>query len=166
MAHEPEKRAIVRACYVHQRQPLEVASDKAEVSMRTAGRWKAEAKADGDDWDAARAAKHLASEGTKAVALSVLEDFINQLQSTMSSLRDSKDLPPLDKAKALATLADAYAKMLAALGRTLPEISRLAIAMDVIRILREVAQRDQPEHLDALAAILDASGPDLAKAFG
>ena len=71
MAKSPEAKAAVRAAYVHRKLPLAqcVKGLRPRVSEHTARRWKASAKNEGDDWDRARAASHLAGQGAEAVHL-------------------------------------------------------------------------------------------------
>jgi hypothetical protein len=165
MAHLPEKRAVVRAAYVHERRPIEAAAEKADVSERTASRWKADAKAEGDDWDRARTATHLAGEGFEAVIQSVLEDYLMIHQSTVRGIRDGSDLSPLQKAEVLSRLADAWTKTMAAAGKASPALSRLAVANEVLRLMGEFVRKRFPKHGAAFVEVLEPFAEALAQHF-
>jgi hypothetical protein len=166
MAHAPEKRAIVRAAYVHERLPIEEAATKADVSERTASRWKADAREENDDWDRARAAKHMVGEGFQSVIQAVLEDFVEMYQGTLKSVRETPDLPPLTKAEDMSRLADAFTKTMAAAGKAAPELSRLAIANEVLRLQGEYVKKFFPRHGHAFVEVLGPFAEALAQHFG
>jgi hypothetical protein len=166
MAHAPEKRALVRAAYVHERVPIEAAADRADIAARTAARWKAEAKAAGDDWDRSRAAAHMAGEGFQAIVQSMLEDFVSLHRSTMQQVRDADNIGPLAKAEALSRLADAFTKTMGAAAKASPELSRLAIAMEVIRLFGEFVRKRFPRHAPAFVEVLEPFAEALAAQLG
>ncbi|HEV2678085.1 MAG TPA: DUF1804 family protein [Aliidongia sp.] len=166
MAHAPEKRALVRAAYVHERVPIEVAAHKAAVSMRTASRWKSEAKDEGDDWDRGRTAARMAGEGFQSIVQAMLEDFVSLHRSTMQDVRDDKEISPLAKAEALSRLADAFTKTMGAAAKASPELSRLAIAMEVIRLFGEFVRKRFPRHAPAFVEVLEPFAEALAAQLG
>ena len=74
-------------------------------------------KEKGDDWDKMRAAYTLAGGGIEDLSRAMLAGFMVQYNSTMTMLQDSstEDLPPSDRAKLLASLADAFTKTVSAM---------------------------------------------------
>jgi hypothetical protein len=166
MAHAPEKRSIVRAAYVHERLAIEDAAAKANVSERTASRWKAEAREERDDWDRARAVKHMAGEGFQAVMQAMLEDFVTQHQRTMQQLREDEGISPLVRVDVMSKLADAFTKTMAAAGKASPELSRLAIANEVLRLFGEFVRQKFPKHGHAFVEVLPPFAEALAQHFG
>jgi hypothetical protein len=166
MAHAPEKRAVVRAGYVYQRQPLPVAAASAEVSIATARRWKADAETAGDDWDRARSVASLADTGRATIVQGVIEEYLALHQSTIESLKAATDMPALDRAEALSRLADAFTKTMSAAAKSSPEMGRLAVATDVLQRLTAFVGRKAPQHAGAFLDLLEPFAAELAKSYG
>ena len=76
------------------------------------------------------------------------------------------DYSALKKVEMLTSLADAFNKTTAASRRVLPETSRLATALLVVRKLGEFIQTQHPKHLAAFAEILEPFGTIIEKEFG
>ena len=168
MAHPPEMRSKLRSLYVHKGLGLEHAAQRLSVSPRTASRWKQEAEAEGDDWDKARAAHHLAGEGAEAVSRAVLEDFLNLFQVVMGEVKGEKGskLKPIEKAEAISRLADAYTKTTRAIQRSAPELNRLAVASEVLQLLVRYIRAQAPKQAPALLEVLEPFGDELVKHYG
>lgn len=164
MAHGSEKRATLRGLYVYQRLPMEIASTKAGVPKSTANRWKAEAKAAGDDWDSVRSAVALGDENFATMGKKLLEDYLVQHQAAMDMLRDAKDMSARDRAETLASMSDSFNKTMASFRRLSPELNKQAVQLDVLRLLAGFAQRRFPRHVAALLDMLEPFGEELAKA--
>lgn len=165
MAHRPETRQQLRGLYVHKGLGLDQAARSLDVSGRTASRWKQEALSAGDDWDKARAANLLAGEGAEAVSRAVLEDFLNMFQSTLESLR-GEGLKPLEKAEAMSRLADAYTKTTKAIQRSAPELSRLAVASEVIQAFAQFIKARHPALAPALLEVLEPFSEHVVTLYG
>ena len=163
MAHAKEKRTQLRGLYVYQRLPMEAACQKLGVSRSTAGRWKQEAAASGDDWDSARAAVALGDENFQQLSKKLLEDYLVQHQATMDLLRDSPDMGPRQRAETLASMSDSFNKTMASFRRLNPELNRQAVQLDVLQRLAAFAQTRYPQHLPALAEMLEPFGAELAR---
>ena len=166
MAHPPELHAKVRASYVHDRLPLETAAEKHGIGYATARRWKSEAENDGDDWERARSAARLSGDGIRNVAQLMLEDYLTLHQATVDAVKSADNIGPLAKAEVLSRLADAFTKTMSAVGKASPELSRLAIATDVIQRLAEYTEADFPQHIAAIVEIIEPFAAELAKEFG
>ena len=166
MAHTPEKRAIVRAAYVHEMQAIEDAAAKADVSERTASRWKADAKGAGDDWDKARAARSMAGEGFQSVIQAMLEDYVTIHQSTVRQIRDDPDITAMAKVDMLSKLADAFTKTMGAAGRASPALSRLAVANEVLRLMGEFVRQKFPRFGAAFVEMLEPFAQVVSQHFG
>jgi hypothetical protein len=166
MAHGSEKIAAVRAAYVHERLPLEMAAAKAGVSPATAGRWKRAAREAGEDWDKLRAACLLAGEGVEAVARQMLADYVVQHKAMMDVISSDADLPAASKVEMLASLADSFNKTVSASKRVLPETSELATALSVLDKLGGFIRDRFPQHAQAFLEVLEPFGTEVAKLFG
>lgn len=165
MAHTPETRKSVRAAYVYQRLALEVAAASHGVSPSTAQRWRAEALRMGDDWDQARAASSLAGEGRELLARQVLEDYLRQHQAALAALDSAEAVPALARAEALSRLADSFNKIMAAHARLQPELSRLAVAMEVLQRLASFISEKYPQHAGAFLELLEPFGAELSRVY-
>ena len=165
MAHGSEKVAAVRAAYVHERLPLEIAAARAGVASGTATRWKRKAKEAGEDWDKLRAACLLAGDGVEAVARQMLADYVVQHKTLMDAI-STGDMPAAAKVDMLASLADSFNKTVAASKRVLPETSELATALSVLDKLGAFIRDRFPQHAQAFLEVLEPFGTEVAKLFG
>lgn len=165
MAHDDATRADLRRAYVYDRLDLPAAAERAGVSLSTARRWKADAEAGGDDWEKARSAARLAGDGRAAVAELILNDYLMLHQSCIEDIKSDAKIDPLKKAEVLSRLADAFTKTMNAVGKASPELSRLAVAADVIKRLADFIKRRGPSAgvLEFLDDALDDFTAELAK---
>lgn len=166
MAHDRDKRREARRRYVFDRQALSVVAIATKVSEASLRRWKADAKAAGDDWDVARSANTVAGEGLERLIVDVVQDYVVVHQATIEDLRADKALAAAEKAKILAGLADSFNKTVNAAGRVSPKISELGVAMDVLKRLGEFVLRDHPDLAPALLEILEPFGATLGEVYG
>lgn len=166
MAHGEETRRAVKAAFVFEQLSLEMAALKIGVPIATARNWKRSAKAAGDDWDKARSAQLIAGGGIEDVVRQTLAVVVQQVQATIEAIQADPNLQPSDKVKMLASLADAYNKIMAASRRLMPETDKLAVATDVARRMSEFIRANYPQHAAAFAEILGPFGEELARAYG
>jgi hypothetical protein len=166
MAHTPEKRAIVRAAYIHEQLPIEMAAEKAGVAERTAQRWKADALAEGEDWDKTRAVKHLAGQGFDNVLQSILADYLTVHQAVMKLIMEKQgEMNPLALADALASMADAFTKTMAGIGKASPKHMRLAVANEVLRLFGDFVRERHPKAAPVFIEVLPPFAEALARHF-
>lgn len=167
MAHPQNRRTALRAAYCFKAQTLEQAASMAGVSVGTARRWRTDAlRNDGDDWDKIRAASNLAGEGMEVVTRQALNDFVIQYRLLMDQISSDEIMPAADKINALSSLADSFAKTVAASKRVLPEMDRLAAALEVIRKLVDFTQRHFPHHAPVMLEILEPFGALIEREMG
>ncbi|MFN3985725.1 MAG: DUF1804 family protein [Rhodocyclaceae bacterium] len=166
MAHPDDTRRAVRAAFVFDQLGLEIAAVKCDVPVATARRWKSEARKAGDDWDKARSAQMIAGGGIEDVVRQTLAVVVQQVQATVEALQSNPDMAPGDKVQALASLADAYNKMMSASKRLMPETDKLGVAMDVIKRLLEFTRARYPSNAAGLAEMLEAFGEEVVRAYG
>ena len=163
MAHPGEKRTQLRGLYVFQRLPMETACKKLGVPRSTANRRKQEAADKGDDWDTVRAAVALGDDNFKSLSSKLLEDYLMQHQATMDLLREDKKMGPRERAETLASMSDSFNKTMASFKRLAPDLDRQAVQIDVLQRFVTFAQAKFPQHLQALAEMLEPFGEELAK---
>lgn len=166
MAHGEDRRRAVRAAYIFQQLSLEVAALKEQIPFGTARRWKREAAENGDDWDRARSAQMIAGGGIEDVVRQTLAVVVQQVQATVESIQAAPDMPPAEKVQMLASLADAYNKLMSASRRLMPETDKLAVALDVLRRLSEYSRAKYPQHARGVMELIEPFGEELAKAYG
>lgn len=166
MAYSTTRIAEARAAYVYEALHLEGISRKINIPIGTIRRWKDVAKTHGDDWDRARAAARLSKEGAEAVTAAVMEDFVLLFQSTLSDIKNSADISPLNKAEVLARLSDAYVKTMSAITRANPKLDRLGFAVDLLRDLVQFIQSHYPQHAASMEEILLPFGESIGKRYG
>lgn len=160
MAHPQEKRDALRGLYVSGSQTLENAALLCGIPQTTARAWKRAAKEKGDDWDKIRAAYTLAGHGIEDLSRAMLAGFLVQYNHTMTLLQDTRveDLMPSERAKLLASLADAFTKTVAANARVMPETSKLAVALEVLAMLGAFVKEQHPKHFAAFVEVLEPFG--------
>lgn len=166
MAHGDDVRRAVRAAYVFDQLSLEIAAVKHGIPLATVRNWKRGGKELGDDWDKARAAQMIAGGGIEDVVRQTLAIVVQQVQSTVQAIQDAPDMSPAVKVDMLASLADAYNKLIAASRRLMPETDKLAVATDVVKRMAEFVRENYPQHAPAFAEILGPFGEELARAYG
>ena len=166
MAHGQEKRTALRSGYVHDGLPLGAAAKRLGLPESTARRWKRRARKDGDDWDRARAAASLAGEGPEKMVAAILEDFIRLFQTTLEEVKKDEKMAAGEKAESLSRLADAFSKTIRSAAAAAPELSRLAVAMELLTALGDFVKERFPHHADAFTEILEPFGAELAKQYG
>ncbi len=166
MAHPQETRERLRRSYIFGQMSLEIASAQTGVAFATARRWKKEAQDAGDDWDKLRAAHIMAGGGLEDIGRAILTGLMTQYQTTLEMLTTNADLPADKRVELLASLADAFNKAVAANKKILPEVSQLAIALDVIQRLSSFVAESYPQHLAAFVEILEPFGQEMEKHYG
>lgn len=165
MAHSAQVQARLRQTYVYERQNLKQASETAGVGYETARRWKRRALEAGDDWDKARAAARLGAGGLGTLTEAVIEDFVLLFQSTISALKTGEHGTPIERAEALSRLSDAYAKTVKAAGATNPELAKLGIALDTIKLLGDFVRDRYPQHAEVFLEIMEPFGAHLSERY-
>ncbi|KQI67990.1 hypothetical protein AN189_13030 [Loktanella sp. 3ANDIMAR09] len=150
-----QTRAKARTMFVQSRLSLVVIAQQLGVSRATASRWKKAALQEGDDWDVARSAAVMAGQGHEKMVSDAVEGFAEMFQTTMSQLRTNEDMKPEDRVKLMASLADAFNKMMGAAGRASPKLSALAVATDVIQRLADFIRERFPHHGQAFEEVLE-----------
>jgi hypothetical protein len=168
MAHASEKRTQLRGLYVYKRLPMEAAcaAMRPVIPRSTGNRWKADAKAVGDDWDSARAAVALGDENFSQLSRKLLEDYLVQHQAAIDALRKDDKMTATQRATVLASMADSFHKTMASMKKLAPELNRHAVALDSLQRLANFAQQRYPRHVPALLEMLEPFGEELAKAYG
>ncbi len=156
--HDQAIRDKVRKAYVHDRLDLKAASKLADVGYPTGLRWKKSAAENGDDWDKARAASRIAAGGVGDMTTQVLEDFAIMFQATIKRLKDTENINPLDAASAIAQLSDSYTKVMKAAGGSDRKLNKLAVAMEVLKLLSEFTRENYPENVESFLVMLEPFG--------
>ncbi|MDR3351625.1 MAG: DUF1804 family protein [Zoogloeaceae bacterium] len=163
--HGEEAIRAVRAAYVFEAAALDVAAARHNIPEATARRWKTEARKAGDDWDKARAAQFMAGGGIEEVVRQTLAVVVRQVQATVEAIQNDPDMPPGDRVQNLASLADAYNKLIAASRRVMPETDRLAVAMDVLRRFAEYVSTKKPALAAEFIDMIEPFGEALEKEY-
>jgi hypothetical protein len=167
MAHPKETRLALRAAYLGGL-PIEQAATQAGVPLATARRWKAEAGAEGDDWDKFQAASLIVAGGGFDQAMGrVAAGVLLRCEALMERISSDASIDPIEATKAVGSLTDSLAKAHAAAKRLMPEADRYGVAMDVLKRLAEHAMKTKSNAFAGeLVELIEAFGPELAKALG
>lgn len=163
MAYSKDKIHEVRKLYVFNRFSLDKAADVANVSYATAQRWKKEAKKQGDDWDKLRAAHTMAQGDIEALGTQIMTNFVVTFKSAMDEIQANGQIDPEKKVKLLASVSDSYVKAVAANQKTMPEVSKLAVALQVVELLGKYIGEHKPEILTVFMEVLEPFGEMLDK---
>lgn len=165
MAIDSDLKRQARSAFIYKRRNMTQIARDLGVSDQTVRRWKKKAKADGDDWDIARAAHVIAGEGLDATITHVVEEFMLMAQHMIEELKDT-DQPLEKRVSQITSLADAMTKMTNSAGKLAPKISELGVAQDVIRRMTEFVRAEFPDHADALLEVIEPFAETLAEAYG
>lgn len=156
MAHPKETRLALRGAYLGGL-PLEQAADQAGVPVQTARRWKAEANAQGDDWDKFQRASLIVAGGGFDQAMGrVAAAVILRAEAVMDKLAESPDMDPVESAKAIGSLADSLNKAQAAARRLMPETDKLALETSTLKAFVELLVRQSPSAGEAALHAMEA----------
>lgn len=164
MAYPKDDRDKVRRAYIFDNLPLDKCAVLHGISYPTVGRWKKEAKANGDDWDKVKSAQTLAGGQIEDVARALLTDLVIIFKSTMDGVKND-DLDAKTKVQLLASLADSYNKSISANKKLMPVTDKLAVAMTVMEMLGRYIQDTKPEAMAVFVEILVPFGELLSKEF-
>lgn len=96
----------------------------------------------------------------------MLNDYVLQHRTLMERIGKDEDMQPAEKVEALSSLADSFAKTIAASKRILPETDELATALGIIRKLVDFTSQRFPQHAPALLEVLEPFGALIAKELG
>lgn len=165
MAYPKETRSKARNLFVHSRLSIPAIAIQIDVGQGTIARWKAVAKLAGDDWDIARSAATMQGEGFDSLVSTAVEGFTVMFQVTMEQIQEEPSMPPAEKVKMMAALADSFNKMINSAGRAAPNLSKLGIGAEVLQKLAEFVRAEFPAHQNAFLEILEPFGLELAKAY-
>jgi len=166
MAHNNSIRNAVRVSYVIDQLSLAASAAKHGIGYSTAWYWKKVAKKWDDDWDIARAAQMITDGGIEDVVRQTLGVVVRQVQATVRAIQENPDMPPQVKVSMLASLANAYNKLISASKRLMPVTDKLEVATDVVKRLTEFIRIQHPKHASALLEVLEPFCDELAKAYG
>lgn len=165
MAYSKETRLAIRSNYINKGYSLKAACASEDVPYETGRSWKRSAKASGDDWDQARAAGKISQGGIASLTAAVIEEFVTLFQSTLDELKSAENIQPMQKAEAISRLSDAYTKTVKAAGSSSPSLSRLAVAMDLIKRQADFIKEHFPQHFDTFVEILEPFGEVVSREF-
>jgi hypothetical protein len=162
MAIENQK---ARALYIKDCLPIEAIAARLGVGERTVQRWKAEDAEQDKDWDAARQAAHMAKENIEISTQLYLANFIAFQQGALAEVQANEQMTTTEKAQAVASLADSFAKTVKASAITSPQINQLAIAIEVIQKLAAYVHDKHPEAAPKLMEALEPFALDVAQEY-
>lgn len=155
MAHPKETLIALRRAYLGG-SPLDLAAVQVGVAPATARRWKADALAEGDDWDKfQRASMIVAGGGFDAAMGRVAAAVILRAEAIMEMLSDP-EIDPIDAAKAIASLADSLGKAKAAMRALMPATDALAVETGAVKAFAELLIRMHPAMGEAALGALEA----------
>nr|DAI24793.1 MAG TPA: Protein of unknown function (DUF1804) [Caudoviricetes sp.] len=167
MAYDIRRRNEVKKYFVHKQMPMTQAAKLAGVPVNTARRWKDLAYEAGDDWEKLRAAFALSSGSRDDLMKTIINDYVICHQAIMESLKSpDNDMTAKEKVEALTSLADGFSKTMKSAGQASPELSKLAVANDIIQLLGEFVQKHYPQHIPAFLEILEPFGEEVSKNYG
>ncbi len=164
MAHSSVSKDKLKRLYV---QGLTLAEAARSVGMgyNSARGIKSRAKASGDDWDIAHAARIHSSAGTDNQISILLTEFYSQFQATINALKEDKRIKPLERATALASLMDSFSKITKAARMSDPKAAQYAIALDVTTALGEFIKNRYPDIAKTFFDAINEFGPELTRLF-
>lgn len=159
MAYDLKFKALVRNSYVFEALGLEASANKHNIPFGTCAKWRKQAALEGDDWDKARAAAHMAGEGIETLSQMMLSTFVTLYHTIVEQINEDKNMKGDVKAEALSRMSDAYHKTVAATTRGAPKLARLSIALELVEMLMGFVVAEFPQHGAAIIEILEKFEP-------
>ncbi len=154
MAHSKQRRLEARQLYVSDGLPIGEIAQHLNIPVSTIARWRKQAKNAGDDWDSARYQVCLSSNHIEGLNRQILGRYLVMLQNTVEAIY-AAEIDPLERTKALTSLADSYNKMVGAMKRTNPEVAVADVAIQVLGIVHDTLSAKAPALKEALAGSID-----------
>lgn len=156
MAHPKETRMTLRQAFLGGL-PIDQAADKVGVPVQTARRWKAEAAAEGDDWDKFQAASLIVAGGGFESAMGrVAAAVVLRCGALLEKLETDPKIQPMEAAKAISSLTDSLSKAHAAAKQFMPQADQLAVETATIKAFAELMIRKHPRLADAVVSTMEA----------
>lgn len=165
MAYSADIITRARNLYVMERLTFAEIGARLEVADNTVRRWRDKAAMLSDDWDKARSLYTMMGAGQESVMFALLEDFVLIFQATQEAVKEAP-MTPIEKVEALTKLSDSFSKFSAGMGKVAPEVSRLAIAQDVLKRLADHIKTNRPDLGEDLLDVLGEFSKRLAKDYG
>lgn len=166
MAYGIADKNKVKKNYINKLLPMTQAAKLAGVPLATARRWKTEAFDKGDDWDRLKAATSMTSGNNDDLMKTLINDYVILHQSAIEAVKADDGMVAKDKVAALSSLADAFSKTMKSAGLASPQLSKLAVANDIIQLLGEFIKDNYSQHIDAFLEILEPFGEEIARSYG
>jgi transposase len=154
MVRLTKRQIAARDAYVNGGQSIPEIARALGVVDFTVKRWRLEAKKRGDDWDKARYQAHLSKDKVGELNQRILAQYLETLTSATNAVYTT-DMTPIEKTKALVSLADSYNKMISAMKRTDPEVAVANIAVDVLTIVHDTLKAQSESAAKALTKCMD-----------
>lgn len=144
--------------YIYEKCTFEDISRAIAVPAKTIRAWKKRAlEKDGDDWDKTRHISELSEQNVESINRQVYASWLTKFQEVQTKILNDKDMDSMTRVSALASLADSFNKMVAALRKIEPEVNIASTALRVLEIIADylngadaVLARKFGEHIDAI----------------
>jgi DNA polymerase I-like protein with 3'-5' exonuclease and polymerase domains len=158
---------LARLMYVEESATIEKVAAFFKVSAKTIGNWKMRDKERGQDWDQMRTAYILGPGGTDSIVHEFVPRFFRLMRQTITDIEDDKtQLTIADKVKFTTSLTDCMSKATSAVGKLMPQLNEMTIALRVITHLQKFIGKSFPQHNQVFAEILEPFGDYVLEHFG
>ncbi len=161
MAYHPGRKIQAREAYITGA-TLTLVAQQIGVAEATVRAWK-KAATGTEDWDRLRAARNLASGGHEELVQKILGNFLELLDEVTRNVRDK---PAEEQVQLMASLTDSLSKTMRGLSGAAPKLSRLGVAMEVLRLQGEFVRNHHPDLASAFMEMLEPFGNQLAREYG
>ena len=165
MAHDPEKKSKARSLYVFKNCTFDDIEAIIAVPAKTISRWKKEAKKKGDDWDKARHVASLSEQNVESVNRQVYANWLTRFKEVQTSILEDENMGTMDRVGALASLADSFNKMVAALRKIEPEVNLASTALKVLEIIADYLNSADEELAHKFGEHIDSIGVKIQTEF-
>ena len=165
MSDIQEKIAKAREYFVLHNMKLEDIGTQLGVAGSLVRRWKHNAKVNGDNWDMARDAHIIAGQGNDEIAQKALRNALINIDSIMEEVQENPELTLEMKIKYIGICGDAAAKISAASSRIAPQISELAVALDVIKRLADYIRKHHRDQAEVFLASIEPFSKEILEAY-
>ena len=166
MAHDQAKKREARTMYVYRNLAFADIERAIKIPAKTIMRWKRRAmEKEGDDWDKARHIASMSEQNVESINRQVYADWLTKFKEVQTTILGDDKMDTGAKIGALASLADSFNKMVAALRKIEPEVNLASTALKVLEIIADYLNGADVELAHKFGEHIDAIGVKIQTEF-
>lgn len=156
-----------RLMYVEQAMTVGEIAKACSVRERTIFAWKMRDKEAGSDWDQLRTAHILGPGGPDSIVHEFVPRFFKLMRASIDELdKPGVNVPIGERVKMITSLTDSMTKASSAVGKLMPQLNEMTVALRLVSVLTKFVSKHFPQHASVIAEILEPFGDHIVDQFG